>query len=391
MRKIAMLLVVIALNLFGCVAYDPGIEIGCKKIWNKPGYQEEIFKDIALNIIDVDKEGELRDRCQWTKALDTVSKYNKDAPQLIVLYVHGWKHNSDDNDYNSVKFEEFFRLLHEEDKEKRRVVGIYFSWDAKATGIDIIDNLTFWNKKEVADRISQSSVLTKLIGALDNIRTRRNNANDSVVYIGHSFGARILFTATSQNLIRNVQFAFPQTDSNLNESRDISGTYNKIECAGDIIVLLNPAMEATFFTQFYTLRRPSETFNAEQQPLILSLSAENDLATSFFFPLGQILAGRFSERARKTLGNYSPYITHEVGPCLKMHPNQSSPGVAWFDNYSSSGVCIKSKHYNRQHNPFIVASAKEEFINGHSKIWTHELRQWLVSFIGKLYTKRGRD
>ena len=90
---------------------------------------------------------------------------------------------------------------------------------------------------------------------------------------------------------------------------------------GDLVILLNPAFEASFYKSFQTLIRPGgsadqavprESFAVTQEPLMSTLSAKNDLATRIAFPIGQTIAFDASTIRRTTLGNYQPALTHSL-------------------------------------------------------------------------------
>ena len=64
-----------------------------------------------------------------------------------------------------------------------------------------LDYLTFWSRKSAADQISQWGHSTAFIGAVSSIvRSSDLAPNQSqIVLVGHSLGARILFSAVSQH------------------------------------------------------------------------------------------------------------------------------------------------------------------------------------------------
>ena len=92
---------------------------------------------------------------------------------------------------------------------------MYISWNGQRVDWPVVNNLTFWGRKKTADLITQSAIVTKIISAIDGIEIKRHEhdptINDRTVYIGHSFGARMLYSAVSQVIIHNVEFAFPDT------------------------------------------------------------------------------------------------------------------------------------------------------------------------------------
>jgi hypothetical protein len=206
----------------------------------------------VVRVIRLTDDGEFARRCELTDAIYEIRNYK--GPELVVWYIHGWKHNVDKEDSD---FRNFKKLIKELDDQQRQldegsrchVVGVYVGWDG-AVGPVPLRNLTFWNRKRAADRISQSSVLTKIIAAAKYARKQAGKeitARDLTIMIGHSFGARILYTATSQLLINEVQRQHPGY---------ANSSYGVIHGPADLILLLNPAFEASVFTVMHSVRRP---------------------------------------------------------------------------------------------------------------------------------------
>src|SRR6185503_9131783 len=131
--------------------------------------------------------------------------------ELVVWYIHGWKHNAHDHDSDLQAFRMVIEALDREQRELgengRHVLGVYIGWDG-AVGPSSLRNLTFWNRKRAADRISQSAVLKRIFASTSYARMEAREeltSNDLTIMIGHSFGARILYSATSQVLLDEVQ------------------------------------------------------------------------------------------------------------------------------------------------------------------------------------------
>jgi hypothetical protein len=53
------------------------------------------------------------------------------------------------------------------------VLGVYVDWNANSKVLPFdrfpFDNLTFWSKQRVADRIAQSGVTTKIISSISSV------------------------------------------------------------------------------------------------------------------------------------------------------------------------------------------------------------------------------
>jgi hypothetical protein len=334
-------------------------------------------------VIRLTDHGELVSRCEWTDALMELRAF-PDASQIVVVYVHGWKHNARPTDTDLLRFNDLLESIRVRESRlptPRRIVGIYVGWNGKQTGVPVLKEVTFWSRKAAADRISQSAIVTKLLGTIDNIRDqreeRRRTLDDIVIYVGHSFGARILFTAASQLLIHRVQMAHPGRDG---------GSYEPIRGAGDLVLLINPAFEASLFTTLHSVRRSREMFHPDQQPLLVSISADNDNATKIAFPLA--IPEDYGEKGRRTLGNFAPYRTHRV---QSNRPGQSAPRsseAAWFDHFCNQSVCLtRTEGYGQRANPFVVASAEPSIVDGHNGIWHPVFTEFLADFVAAVLVR----
>ena len=161
--------------------------------------------------------------------------------------------------------------------------------------------------------------------------------------------------------------------------------------AADLVVLLNPAFEASIFTAMHTVNRPDsiwwESINERQQPLLLSIATDNDWATGRLFPLGQSLGFARRARQRITLGNYKDYVTHSLQ--LVTPSDGSPPSVKfWYDHFEAAGLVLLRKANANPGNPFFVARTTSDIIDGHNDIWQPTLSSWMVSFLLELHKRR---
>ncbi len=302
--------------------------------------------------------------------------------------MHGWKHNANKSDSDFGHFKELIEDLTKQqaalaESERRRVIGIYVGWDG-AIGPRRpwpLPELTFWNRKRAADRISQSAVMTKIIAATNNARQQFRQregitASDVTIMIEHSFGARILYTATSQVLIDEIQRQHPGF---------VNFGYGVVDGPVDLILLLNPAFEASIFTAMHTVSRPNNDWEASaegQAPLMLVLSTENDWATGTAFPWGQWLDLAHGDRQYQTLGNYKGYITHRLERA-ESRGDTSADGGVWYDAFAARPLRLVRNANSEAGNPVIVARTSADIIDNHNGIWGEELRKWLIAFLSK--------
>jgi hypothetical protein len=367
----------------------------------------------VVKTIHLTNLGAFVDRCEFTDALDELVWDREQArvghsplairqgaaslPKLTVLYVHGWKHDASSNDPDSVRFKGLIERLAAVHGGKRQVLGIYVTWNATFYGIPFLDNLTFWSKKAVADRIAESAVVTRIVSAMGALRDRE--AQDLFIAIGHSFGARILFAATSQSLIYETANAHPGSPVRRSISEPVIvhpgsrvAEYKIVNSATDAVILLNPAFEASMYTSLDGITRIEERFSPKQAPLLISISTDNDFVTRYAYPIGQSLGLAYTAAERTTLGNFEPYFTHALFPsdgtkCSKIDDPE---------NFEAAGFCLARigreipVHGGRRFkgvqafNPFYVARTTSELIDGHNGIWNDKFSNWVFYLIEDL-------
>lgn len=334
-----------------------------------------------VKVLQLTDSGELVDRCRWTDTLYELVKVA--GPKRVFVYVHGWRHSSDPQDTDLQQFTRLVARATDSEKEAgghRHVVGIYVGWDA-ATPIPMLEYATFWDRKRTADRISQSAIFAKLIGAVRNILHQQeaarasSTARDQLIVIGHSFGARIVYSALAQAMILQLQAAHPGKPG---------GMYKPVAAAVDLAVLLNPALEAGAYSAFDSVRRYQERFVDAQPPLMLTIAADNDAATRWAFPIGAWVGLARSEREMTTLGNYPEFFTHE----LAVDSRQNGPALRgdWAREYCSSGLCLNRTDRLQLYNPFFVATTSAAVIDGHNGIWGERFQAWLWDVFNSLDT-----
>jgi hypothetical protein len=303
----------------------------------------------------------------------------------VAIFVHGWKHDASTDDDNVRKFRSFLCALAEIERHpgNRAVVGLYFAWDAKRIPVDSDNgllNVTFWDRERAADRIAQG-VIRELLARVRSIEAEANRewqqrVRQSILeggfpspsdkppmrflLMGHSFGARIVFEALSNTMIRDIvdlQHAdeilcllprFPQpgcgrataSDALRAQAADPALAADVVAAGlvreADMIVLVNPALEATRFGALVDAAHgrgegadgfPYAHYRA---PHVVVIASETDQAVGAAFPAGRALGSLFDryvgdERLadRTGVGHYLPQVTHRVWPVTQACPGQA--------------------------------------------------------------------
>src|SRR5258708_681282 len=166
-----------------------------------------------LAIVEFDDQGCCYDRTQMRAVATRLdSMAGQDA--IIVVFVHGWKHDARSDDENLRDFQGvLLQTVGQEAKENaengelgglRPVLGIFIGWRGMSLHdhFHLSENLTFWNRQRAGRRVSVGSV-RELFGRLRRYRNGRKDAGGAplLVIVGHSFGGMIVYSDLAQSLI----------------------------------------------------------------------------------------------------------------------------------------------------------------------------------------------
>ena len=225
----------------------------------------------------------------------------------------------------------------------RRVVGVYIGWRGGNIRTKGVEQLTFWGRKHTAHVVGDNGAVTTLIGRLRAMVDRSRGPQrarastsafdvTSLVFVGHSFGGALLYSAVATSLNGSVGEAIQKATGATAVQADCetrqrllanvqpvtSSLPVRVPTAGDLVIIVNPAMEASRFanlTQTRNLR-----FDPKQMPIFMTVASDADSAVGGFFPIGQAFA-TIARAARsrdiwftmvKGFGLYQPFHTHRL-------------------------------------------------------------------------------
>jgi hypothetical protein len=341
-----------------------------------------------VRVIQLTDAGEYVSRCQassafydinWDRPKLSPADFNVDVrqdavslPKFVVLYIHGWHNNAREDTGDLPIFRNVMGRIAAANTDKQ-VTGIYVSWEADSR-IPIWRYLNFWDRMGAADRIAASGRVTSIIAAINSIVSKAPKGGQFIT-MGHSFGARILLESSIHTVIASVEKAHPGAPN---------AYYNLVDGPAQTTILLNPAIEASYFTTIAAVERPYEHFRSTQKPVLLEISTDNDYATGFAFPLGQWLGLWTSGKELSTVGNYEKYQTQELvkvegGPCTTDKVTEG--GLT--EIFRVGQLCLR-RTYGSTYNPFLVVKTRSNIIDGHNGIWSDEFRDWLFQYINEL-------
>ncbi len=360
-----------------------------------------------LGFVEFDDQGQLWDRQQmWTviNALEDET-YSKDL--LIVVFVHGWKHSAEPGDGNIETFRKVLaklsateaQLSRETGAPARQVVGIYLGWRGGSVTVPVIDNLTFWDRKNTAGKVGHGGV-TEVLNRLELIKRDKGNIlpgnNTRLVVVGHSFGGAVVNSAVAQIL-----------ESGFVHTIGPTGTQGDVAGFGDLVVMINPAFEALLFAPLSDMSTERGYYSESQLPAVAVLTSKADYATRYAFPAGRWFS-TFFERTRDLkrrnaatrqeeivdegranitgVGHFDPYCTHWLYPSdtrtreqamelLAADDSQSvlQAGASWVKDEPSSkipfdGLVLERIPTSAGRNPYLVIHVDGHLIRSHNDI-----------------------
>lgn len=366
-------------------------------------------EEYLLGFVEIDDQGQLRDRTQMKAVLNQLYELAAKENLLINVFVHGWHHSTKPGDSNVESFKKILAELseiehtqHEKhthiDKTARKVVGVYVGWRGDSIEIPVINDITFWDRKNTAHEVGYLG-MAELLLKLEEIRNVKNAQKPPIksrlVILGHSFGGAAVYSATAQILA----------------DRFVGSTATKsyvgnAEGFGDLVVLLNPAFEAMKYAPLYDLAQARCSYFEDQPPRLVILTSEADYATKFAFPAGRIFSTFFEthgtierndcdrplvysegEADRKTVGHFKPLQSHELHPAdEKRVLNYRNIQAIWKTQLSEESVTLghtqlSSLGHTAKLNPYLNIKVDKRLIKDHNDVFRPEIMEFVRTLI----------
>jgi hypothetical protein len=321
-----------------------------------------------LAIAEFDDQGRCYDRGQMEGIAQRLTELREEEEDVIILlFVHGWKHDArtDDDDLSA------FRKLLAETVEYERtstlagtplrpILGIFVGWRGLSEfGLgDAVSDVTFWGRQAAGQRVATGSV-RELFGRLRHYRNHRLERHGSplLVIAGHSFGGMIVYSALAQSLIEAASAPIGKV----------------VPRFADLVLLVNPAIEGARYLPIEDLVCGTEFGSraTTQLPIFICAQAENDQPVGTWFPLGNIA----HKLDQATIGGLEKEcVTHALGfvPTFRTHKLSGATGNDPF---------VLVPDANASLNPFWVVGATKEVIDGHGGIWQQPFLMFVASII----------
>jgi hypothetical protein len=350
--------------------------------------------DIAY--VELTDQGMLQRRAQMDKVRALVEMRNTE-PLNIVVFVHGWKHNAAFDDVDVSHFRKIVMPNFHSSAGRARTIGIYVGWRGALWDVNsAIQSATYFDRKGAAEHVARGAV-RELFSYLRGVRSASLKPGGpkpvQLTLIGHSFGALIVFNSLAESMFESLIAA-----NQMN-----SATPRRAEVIADLVLLLNPAFEASRFEPLFQIAKERGVctakpwpYDAAQRPLMVSITSAADGATGKFFPIARFVNSLFqhegvisedaacpkvpgSGRIEKetnlyTIGHLARYRTHQLTLAgADDRPAQHTPVAC----KREPNALLQDPNTFPLWNMYTDA----EVMNGHHDIYGKNLWQ----FIAKLY------
>lgn len=374
-----------------------------------------------LGFVEFDDQGQLWDRQQMSAVVDKLLADAARQDLLMVVFVHGWKHSAAPGDGNIATLQKVLAKLSEDERRlsaisgqaPREVAGVYVGWRGGSVPVPVLENLTFWDRKNTAQKVGHGGV-TEVLGRLEQIKRDKDStvaggSGTRLAVIGHSFGGAVVHTALTQIL----EHRFIATTGPAGVQSDAAGF-------GNLVILINPAFEAGQFAQLSDMATERGTYFPSQLPVLAILTSEADYATRYAFKAGRRLSTLFEStrdttrtnavtRQQETIsedaanvaavGHFEPYRTHR----LYSEPGTSPDRVqalssqdrvnatiaavsAWSSDEPGSkipiaGLTLERTPISAGRNPYLVIKVERALIRDHNDIDDPRIIEFLKQLI----------
>jgi len=253
---------------------------------------------IPIAFVEIDEQGSYQDPPQVDRALALVKPGSK--PKYVVVFVHGWFHDAAKDDSNVQRFKCALNNLQGiDDNTGEDVVGIYIGWRGRSWTIPVVDYATFWDRKNTSDEVGRGS-LVEFLMRLEGAAKPSPDTRNKLMVVGHSFGASVVFNSIGQILLARFVLDAEKLTSDQPAPTHAQSKPGLVSGYGDLVVLVNPAIEATRIVPFFSslneytrvhyLRKGVDFLSPAQPARLVILSSQGDWATRKTFPAARVFS-----------------------------------------------------------------------------------------------------
>lgn len=310
----------------------------------------EYYDDFTLGVLEIADDGTINpsQKEQVFKMLDAETK----PGGLLVVFVHGWHHGARTCDRDLCCFRTVLSKLKQtrtraygKEVEGQNVVGLFIGWRGESRQTKGLNVATIWDRKDVAETLGRGSAKELLLEV--NERYWNSQEDLTMISVGHSLGGALLFQAAKETLTGNVSDIERQEVRSYRVARADCDREQALKTGvkarrlgfGDLVVLVNPAIEANEYRaldadlfdatkdgwsrdQLTAASLPydkNQPYPENQLPVLVAIASQTDSAVGTIFPLSRIVllpykpSVAYRQNERAGIGHYGPHITHRLG------------------------------------------------------------------------------
>lgn len=344
--------------------------------------------DYKLAFVEFDDQGEMWDPRQLKAALDLINQENAEAESGVIttVFIHGWKNDASPRCERKGNLHEFKRVLEQvardekglgrtypsriADTKPRRVVGVYVAWRGKCMYTPLTDTISFFTRRAAAMRVGSISMEDALLRLMHAAKERPSS---KCVVVGYSFGGAILEKTIAQAMVPLM----------------IYGYGKGIRIPADLIVVANPASEATLAKQFIEIlersgahlvftRADGEVIQVDG-PLLASITSKADWVTRGAFPFGMFLNNlprKFRSYDNDVLPGQRTLATRTAGHVPTLHSH-----VITLD--AQGQVVLARRPDALNHSPYWIMSIPGSVVPAHNKIFGPQFIDLLIQLMNR--------
>ena len=261
-----------------------------------------------MAVLEINEQGRFTDKSHIKQVLEEIERSRKTHETSVTIFVHGWNHGGTIEDSDLHNYRETLDKLYEEKTkyDNKKNIGIYIAWRGK-TLPSVLNYTTFWKRKNISINIGKGDLAAFILDLERITKQETGYKKATLILSGHSFGASALYSALGPILISRFQDSL--TEQKNSQAVPIRGV-------GDLVLLINPAIEAK---QFYPLRETvwrhaskykdqnekqnPPIFQDNLRPLFVVLGSNGDFAVNNLFPAGRWLNTQMQNYDRTEIVN----------------------------------------------------------------------------------------
>lgn len=285
--------------LFGILMLLPGCGILSRAITSGTHHPYHLHEPIStrdgitIGYLEFDDQGEpwrddpgrigdFKGARQLPSVVNEVKRIASSGPTRVLIFIHGW--NNHGTSGNRDAFESTLGRLKKADPQSN-VIGIYVSWRGMVAPFRTF--LDVGNREAAAARIAGGPLLSAMREVSEAARSRAENR---VVLIGHSYGAKIAATMISNHLaLMNPRNPKPIADLFILANTAESG----IVARHSIGMMID-----------YGIKYPSPD-GGRELPMVVVLGSDSDRAVRYLLPAWNhltrdVAVGAFPHKAGET-------------------------------------------------------------------------------------------